>query len=117
MQHLELFATAAFGVESAVARELKHLGYKDTRIDNGRIYFTGDFEAICRTNLWLRCAGRVYVPIGRFEARTFDELFERTKALPWEEWLTRVFRYGKLRKVNPDEHIDCQSIKKQWWKG
>jgi putative N6-adenine-specific DNA methylase len=116
MQHLELFATAAFGVESAVARELKHLGYKDTRIDNGRIYFTGDFEAICRTNLWLRCAGRVYVPIGRFEARTFDELFERTKALPWEEWLPKDAQFpvtGNCVKSTLMSISDCQSIIKK----
>ena len=71
MQQLELFTGGRIGVEAAVVRELKHLGYSDTRTDNGRIYFTGDYEAICRTNLWLRCAGRVYVLISRFEARTF----------------------------------------------
>lgn len=116
MQQLELFATAAFGVEAAVVRELKHLGYSDTRTDNGRIYFTGDYEAICRTNLWLRCAGRVYVLIGRFEARTFDELFEGTKALPWEEWLPKDAEFpvtGNCVKSTLMSISDCQSIIKK----
>jgi len=116
MQKLELFATAAFGVESAVSRELKHLGYDDTRTDNGRIYFTGDFEAICRANMWLRCAGRVYVHIGRFEARTFDELFEGTKALPWEDWLPKDAEFpvtGNCVKSTLMSISDCQSIIKK----
>lgn len=116
MQQLELFATAAFGVESVVARELKHLGYGDTRIDNGKIYFKGDYEAICRTNLWLRCAGRVYILIGKFEARTFDELFEGTKALPWEDWLPRDAEFpvtGNCVKSTLMSISDCQSIIKK----
>jgi len=116
MEQLNLFATAAFGVESVVARELKHLGYGDTHIENGRIHFKGDYDAICRANLWLRCAGRVYVLMGRFEARTFDELFEGTKALPWEEWLPRDAEFpvtGNCAKSTLMSISDCQSIIKK----
>jgi putative N6-adenine-specific DNA methylase len=82
MSKLQLIATSAFGIESVVARELKWLGYEDQLIENGRVTFAGDELAICRSNIWLRTADRVLVKMGEFEALTFDELFERTKALP-----------------------------------
>ena len=116
MQKLKLFATATFGVESTVARELKYLGYEDTHTDNGKIYFTGDYEAICKANLWLRSAGRVHVLIGEFEAKTFDNLFEATKALPWEDWLPKDAEFpvtGGCVKSTLMSISDCQSIIKK----
>ena len=89
MAKIELIATAAFGLEAVVAKELKELGYKDQMVENGRITFFGDEEAICRTNLWLRSADRVLVKVGEFTATTFEQLFEQTKALPWQKWLPR----------------------------
>ncbi|MCL4148912.1 UNVERIFIED_CONTAM: hypothetical protein GTU68_015316, partial [Idotea baltica] len=84
---LHLIATAAFGVEKIVVRELAALGYEGATVEDGRVHFRGDLMAICRTNLWLRCAERIQVVVGDFPARDFDDLFDTTKELPWEEWL------------------------------
>lgn len=116
MKKLRLFATATFGVESVVAREIKHLGYEETFTDNGKIYFDGDFEALCRANLWLRSAGRVYVLIGEFTATTFNDLFEATYALPWEDWLPKDAEFpvtGGCVKSTLMSVSDCQSIIKK----
>ncbi|HEY4389977.1 MAG TPA: class I SAM-dependent RNA methyltransferase [Paenibacillus sp.] len=86
-RQLELIATAPMGLEAVVARELKDLGYTDTKVENGRVTFTGDLIDICRCNLWLRTSDRVLIKMGEFTARTFDELFEGTKALPWQDWI------------------------------
>ena len=66
MARLQLIATSAMGLEAVVARELKQLGYEDVRIDNGRVFFTGDYIDICRCNLWLRSSDRVLVNMGEF---------------------------------------------------
>ena len=82
-----LIATAAFGLEAVVARELKQLGYPDSKSEAGSVRFAGDERAICRTNLWLRSSDRVLLEIGHFEGADFDQLFDGTAALPWERWL------------------------------
>jgi putative N6-adenine-specific DNA methylase len=87
MSRIELIATAAFGLESVVAHELEALGYNDLTVENGRVTFRADEAAISRANLWLRTADRVLVKMGAFEARTFDELFEQTRDLPWARWI------------------------------
>lgn len=86
MTEFKLLATAAAGIESLVNRELKDLGYQ-TQTENGRVRFQGDIKAIAQTNLWLRTADRVKIIVGEFNAKTFDGLFEQTKALAWEELL------------------------------
>ena len=86
-ERLDLLATATFGLEAVVARELAALGYATKTVQAGRIRFQGDVSAICRANLWLRTADRVLLELGRFEARDFGVLFDRTFALPWDEWL------------------------------
>ena len=116
MAKIELIATAAFGLESIVARELKNLGYDELKVENGRITFLTDELGICRTNLWLRSADRVLVKIGSFKARTFEELFQQTKALPWEEWLTEDANFpvqGKSIKSQLFSVSDCQAIVKK----
>ena len=116
MKNLRLYATAAFGTESVVTREIKHLGYKDTFTDNGKIFFDGDFEALCRTNLWLRSAERIYVLMGEFTATTFNDLFESVLAIPWEEWLPKDAEFpvtGKCVKSTLMSISDCQSIIKK----
>ena len=87
MNDLHLIATAAFGVEKIVVRELADLGYHGATVEDGRVHFRGDLMAICRTNLWLRCAERIQVVIGDFKARDFDDLFDTVKELEWEQWL------------------------------
>lgn len=88
MGKIELIATATFGLEAVVKRELMGLGYDDLKVENGKVTFTGTEEDIPKANLWLRTADRVLLKMGEFKALSFDELFEKTKALPWDEWIT-----------------------------
>jgi len=87
MSRIPLIATAAFGLEAIVSRELKELGYTDQQVLDGRVRFMGDELAICRCNLWLRTADRLLIQVGTFEAFDYEMLFEQVKALPWSEWL------------------------------
>lgn len=116
MSRIELIATATFGLEAVVAREIKELGYEDMKAENARVIFTGDESAICRSNLWLRAADRVLVKMGEFKALTFEELFEQTKALPWPDWIpvNAVFPVqGKSVKSKLYSVPDCQAIVKK----
>jgi len=116
MSHIHLIATSAFGIEALVGRQLKDLGYTEQSIENGKVTFAGDEAAICRTNLWLRCAERVLVRMGEFKALTFDQLFEETKALPWHEWLPRDAAFpveGKSIKSTLFSVPNCQAIVKK----
>ena len=81
---LELVATATFGLEAVVRREIEALGYKIIKTEDGRVTYLGDERAIVRSNLWLRSADRVYLRMGEFRATEFEELFQQTKALEWE---------------------------------
>ena len=87
MKQIELIASATFGLEAIVKREILSLGYEITDSRNGRLTYLGDLRAIVRSNLWLRCADRVYVKMGEFTAKTFEELFQAARSIPWEEWL------------------------------
>lgn len=116
MSQFELLATATFGLESLVADELRKLGYGDTRVENGKVSFTGDELAICRTNLWLRTAARVRVKVGEFTATTFDELFEKTKALPWARFIPKNAEFpveGRSVQSTLFSVSDCQAIVKK----
>jgi putative N6-adenine-specific DNA methylase len=116
MSKIHLIATSAFGIEAVVGRELKKLGYTDQFIENGKVTFSGDEKAICRTNLWLRTADRVLIKMGEFKALTFDELFEQTKALPWHEWIPENAEFpveGKSIKSKLFSVSDCQAIVKK----
>ncbi|HET6423613.1 MAG TPA: class I SAM-dependent RNA methyltransferase [Planctomycetaceae bacterium] len=87
MSRLNLIATAAFGLEAVVSRELTDLGYGTQQVEDGRVRFVGDELAVCRTNLWLRSADRVLIEVGSFPARSFGQLFDQTTELPWEQWV------------------------------
>ena len=113
---LELIATATFGLEAVVARELKSLGYDPKIIQAGRILFEGDESAVCRANLWLRAADRVLVRMDTFEARDFGELFDRTYALPWEKWIPADATFpvtGRSIKSQLSSVPACQKIVKK----
>ncbi|MGI8315317.1 THUMP domain-containing class I SAM-dependent RNA methyltransferase [Halobacillus mangrovi] len=115
-QQVTLIATAAMGLEAIVAREVKALGYEDVQVENGRVVFTAEPSAIPRANLWLRTADRVKLLAGRFKATTFDELFEKTKALPWEDFIAEDGEFpvvGKSVKSKLYSVPDCQSIVKK----
>lgn len=88
MADIELIATATFGLEAIVKRELMNLGYKDLYVENGKVTFKATEKDIPIVNLWLRSADRVLLKMGEFKATSFEELFEKTKALPWDEWIT-----------------------------
>ena len=81
---LELVATATFGLEAVVRREIEALGYKVLKTEDGRVTYMGDERAVVRSNLWLRTADRVYLRMGEFKAVTFEELFQQVKGIPWE---------------------------------
>jgi putative N6-adenine-specific DNA methylase len=116
MPQIELIATAAFGVEAVVARELTALGLTDHTVENGRVIIRCGMDAIAQTNLWLRSADRVLLKMGSFKAVTFDELFEQTKALPWADWLPQDATFpvtGKSIKSQLHSVPDCQAIVKK----
>jgi putative N6-adenine-specific DNA methylase len=112
----DLIASATFGLESIVAREIKKLGYEDVKVENARVEFQGDESAICRSNLWLRSADRVFIKMGEFPALSFEELFEKTKALPWGGILPENANFpveGKSVKSKLFSVPDCQAIVKK----
>ncbi|MED3553584.1 class I SAM-dependent RNA methyltransferase [Cytobacillus praedii] len=111
----DLIATSAMGLEALVAKEVRDLGY-ECAVENGRISYKGDATAIARSNLWLRTADRIRIKIGEFRATTFDELFEKTKALPWENFLPEDAEFpvtGKSVKSKLFSVSDCQAIVKK----
>src|SRR5690554_1946865 len=116
VSQLELVATATFGLESLVADELRTLNYRDLSVENGKVTFTGDELAICRTNLWLRTAARVRLKVGEFKATTFDELFEKTKQLPWARYIPKNAEFpveGRSVQSTLFSVSDCQAIVKK----
>ncbi len=110
-----LIATAAMGLESIVAKEVKDLGY-ECQVENGKVIFKGDETAIARANMWLRTADRIKILVGDFKAYSFDELFENTKKLPWENFLPVDAEFpvqGKSVKSKLYSVPDCQAIVKK----
>ena len=81
----ELIATATFGLEAVVRREIEHLGYKVTRTEDGKVTFLGDARAIVKANLWLRSADRVLIKMAEFDAKESEDLFQQVKGIAWEE--------------------------------
>ena len=113
---LDLIATGAFGLEAVVARELRSLGYEPKIIQPGRVLFSGGEADICRANLWLRAADRVLVRLGCYEAHDFGQLFDGTRALPWEDWLPADAEFpvsGRSVKSQLSSVPACQKIVKK----
>ena len=111
----QLVATAASGIEALTGKELKDMGY-EVQVENGKAFFKGSTADIIKTNLWLRTADRIKIVFGTFEAKTFDDLFEQTKALPWEDILPMDAAFpvsGKSVKSTLYSVPDCQSIVKK----
>ena len=120
MKTYELVVPCHFGLEAVLKREIYDLGYEIGRVEDGRITFTGDEEAICRANIFLRTAERVLIQVGRFHAETFEELFQGIKALPWENYIPE----SSGLKKHPPSRVNCsvrpifsRSRKKRWWSG
>lgn len=116
MTNIQLIATSTFGLEAVVKREVEQLGYKEITVENGKITFSCDESGVPRTNLWLRTADRVLLKMGEFKALSFEELFQGTKALPWDEWITEDGEFTVTGKsVNSKLYSvpDCQAIVKK----
>lgn len=114
-QDVTLIATAAMGLEAIVAKELRQLGY-DVEVENGKVIFKAPISSIPRCNLWLRTADRVKLLVGEFDVHTFDELYEATKALPWENFITEDGEFpvsGKSHQSTLYSVSDCQAIVKK----
>ncbi len=116
MKEITLIATSTFGLETLVKQEVKALGFDDLRVSEGKIEFDASLNDIPRANLWLRCADRVLLKMGEFTAVTFDDLFEQTKDLPWEEWITPDGQFtvnAKTVKSELKSGRSCQAIVKK----
>jgi len=113
----ELLVPCHFGLEAVLKREIYDLGYEITKVEDGRVTFEGDEEAICRANIFLRTAERVLIQVGRFKATTFEELFQGIKNLPWEEYIPEdgKFWVKKASSINSKlfSPSDIQSIAKK----
>ncbi|MEX5672474.1 class I SAM-dependent RNA methyltransferase [Staphylococcus cohnii] len=111
----QLLAVCPMGLEAVVSKEIQELGYTTT-VENGKIFFEGDEAAIVKCNLWLRTADRIKIVVGQFNATTFDELFEKTKELPWETIIEKEGNFpvqGRSVKSTLYSVPDCQAIVKK----
>ena len=117
MKKMELIAPCHFGLEAVLKREIYDLGYEIASVEDGRVSFYGDAEAICRANIFLRTAERVLLKVGSFKAETFDELFERTKELPWENYIPKDGKFWVTKAASVKSKLfspsDIQSIMKK----
>ena len=117
MRKFELIAPCHFGLESVLKREILDLGYETSEVLDGRVTFIGDEEAVARANIGLRTAERVLIKVGSFKAVTYDELFEGTKALPWEDFITKNGRFNVVKASSIKSKLfspsDIQSVMKK----
>jgi putative N6-adenine-specific DNA methylase len=116
MKKLTLIATAAMGLEALVAKEVRDLGFDNVQVENGKVIFDSDVKGLCKANIWLRTADRVKVKVGEFKATSFEELFEKTKALPWGDYIPVNAEFpvnGRSVKSTLFSVSDCQAIVKK----
>ena len=117
MELYTFLAPCHFGLEAVLKREIEDLGYDVTLVEDGRVTFAGDLQAVCLANMFLRTAERVLLQVGRFKAETFDELFERIKALPWEHYIPADGKFWVTKATSVKSKLfspsDIQSIVKK----
>lgn len=117
MQRWELIAPCHFGLEAVLKREILDLGYDIASVEDGRVTFYGDAEAVAYANIFLRTTERVMIKVGEFQARTFEELFEGTKALPWEEYIPKDGKFWVAKATSIKSKLfspsDIQSVMKK----
>ena len=110
-------APCHFGLESVLKRELQDLGCEISLVEDGRVTFRGDMGTLCRANIFLRTAERVLLQVGRFRAESFDELFEKIKALPWEYYIPMDGKFWVTKATSVKSRLfspsDIQSIVKK----
>ena len=117
MEKFELIAPCHFGLEAVMKREIQDLGYEIVEVEDGKVTFAGDAEAIVRANMFLRTTERILLKVGKFKAVTFEELFEKTRALPWERYIPADGKFW-IKKANSVKSqlfspSDIQSIMKK----
>lgn len=117
MSKYEYISPCHFGLEAVLKKEINDLGYEITNVDNGKVSYSGDINACARANMFLRTTERVLLKVASFKAETFDELFENTKSIPWEEYIPRdgKFWVAKANSINSKlfSPSDIQSIMKK----
>ena len=117
MKRYELIAPCHFGLEAVLKREIIDLGYDISKVEDGRVTFLGDEEAICRANIFLRTAERILIKIGSFHAETFEELFQGTANLPWEEYISKNGKFWVAKAGSVKSKLfspsDIQSVMKK----
>lgn len=114
---MELIVPCHFGLETILKREIIDLGYDISKVEDGRVTFHGDEDAVCRANIFLRSAERILIKVGSFHAETFDDLFEGTKALPWEAFIPADGKFWVTKAASVKSKLfspsDIQSIMKK----
>ena len=117
MEKMEWIAPCHFGLESVLKREIQDLGYEIVQVEDGRVTFAGGMDAVCRGNIFLRTAERILLKVGSFRAETFEELFERTKEIPWEEYIPQDGKFWVTKAASVKSRLfspsDIQSIMKK----
>lgn len=114
---MELIAPCHFGLEAVLKREIIDIGYDIIKVEDGRVFYLGDEEALARGNIFLRSAERILLKVAEFEARTFEELFENTKEIPWEDYLPKDAKFWVTKASSIKSKLfsssDIQSIVKK----
>ena len=117
MRRFELIAPCHFGLEAVLKREIVDLGYDVAKVEDGRITFIGDEEAVCRANIFLRTAERILIKLGSFRAETYEELFQGTKSLPLEEFIPGDGKFWVAKAASVKSKLfspsDIQSVMKK----
>lgn len=117
MDKMEWIAPCHFGLESVLKRELQDLGYEIVQVEDGRVTFAGEIGAAARANIFLRTAERILLKVGSFRAETFEELFERTREIPWEDYIPEDGKFWVAKAASVKSRLfspsDIQSIMKK----
>ena len=117
MEKMEWIAPCHFGLESVLKREIQDLGYEIVQVEDGRVTFRGGMDAVCRANIFLRTAERILLKAGCFRAVTFEELFQRTKDIPWERYIPENGRFWVTKAASVKSRLfspsDIQSVMKK----
>ena len=117
MKTIELIAPCHFGLEAVLKREILDLGYEISKVEDGRVTFIGDLEAVAYANVFLRTAERILIKLKEFEAYTFEDLFQGTKEIPWEEYIPKNGRFWVKKVASVKSKLfspsDIQSIMKK----
>ena len=117
MDKMEWIAPCHFGLESVLKREIQDLGYEIVQVEDGRVTFAGGMDAVCRGNIFLRTAERILLKAGSFRAETFEELFEKTKEIPWEDYIPQDGKFWVAKAASVKSRLfspsDIQSIMKK----